>query len=56
MITEAGMTETDAAALMSVHKTQQSLPVNEGRVPIKGFSLFTFFYFAYVKKTHAQKM
>lgn len=43
MITGAGMTETDAAALMSVRKTQQSVRVNESRVPIKGFSLFSFF-------------
>lgn len=47
MITEAGMTETDAAALM---KTQQSVRVNEGRVPMKSFSLFSLFYLTYVKK------
>lgn len=50
MITGAGMTETDAAALMSVRKTQQSVRVNESRVPIKGFSLFSFFDLTYVKK------
>lgn len=45
------MTETDAAALMSVRKTQQSVRLNEGRVLIKGFSLLSLSDLTYVKKS-----
>lgn len=50
MITGAGMAETDAAALMSVPKTQQSVRGNEAGVPIKGFSLFLYGHHLFSKK------
>lgn len=49
------MTETDAAALMSVRKTQQSVRLNEGRVLIKGFSLLSLSDLTYVKKNAKKK-